>query len=149
MRWFAPVPLALLVACAGSPPSNLVGPDGRLAACPASPNCVSSEALDAEHSVAPLQFAGQPALAWEAARAAVLELPRTTIVTLTEDRLHAESRSRMLGFVDDLELVLHAQEGSIAVRSAARSGYSDMGVNRRRIDALRVLFDAHGGPVPD
>jgi uncharacterized protein (DUF1499 family) len=66
-----------------------------------------------------------------------MELPRTRIVKETEDYLHAECRSALFRFVDDLELQLRPSESIIAVRSASRLGYSDLGVNRRRVEGLR------------
>jgi uncharacterized protein (DUF1499 family) len=74
----------------------------------------------------------------------VAKLPRTRIVTDAEGYLHAECRSALLGFVDDLELHLRPADAQIAVRSASRLGYSDMGVNRRRVEALRAALAARG-----
>jgi uncharacterized protein (DUF1499 family) len=131
---------ALAAACAGARPENLGVAQGKLAACPSSPNCVSSDAHDAAHRVEPLAFAGAPAEAWRAARAAVAALPRTRIVSETEGWLHAECRSAVFGFVDDLELHLRPEAGAIAVRSASRVGHSDLGVNRRRVESLRAAL---------
>jgi uncharacterized protein (DUF1499 family) len=138
-----------LVACAGPRPSTL-GPSGeRLAACPASPNCVSSDATDAAHAVAPFALAVPAAQAWPVVLDAVAALPRTRIVTDAEGYLHAECRSALLGFVDDLELQLHPSAGQIAVRSASRLGHSDLGVNRRRVETLRRTLAARGVLRPD
>lgn len=82
--------------------------------------------------------------AWRAARAAVAALPRTTLVADLPDYLHAECRSAFFGFVDDLELHLRAPQNLIAVRSAARLGRSDFGVNKKRIEALRVKLREQG-----
>jgi uncharacterized protein (DUF1499 family) len=71
-------------------------------------------------------------------------LPRTRIVSRTDASLHAECRSRIFRFVDDLELCLRAAEGIIAVRSASRLGYSDLGVNRSRVEALRAELKKRG-----
>lgn len=128
----------------GSRPGNLGVRDGRLAPCPASPNCVSSDARDADHAVEPLRLAQPAEKAWRAIRETVAALPRTAFVTETEDYLHAECRSALLGFVDDLELHLRPAEGIIAVRSASRLGYSDLGVNRKRVEELRAALRAHG-----
>jgi len=70
--------------------------------------------------------------------------PRVKLVIQRDDYLHAECRSRVFGFVDDLELHLRAAENIIAVRSAARLGHSDFGVNRRRVEALRAALQAQG-----
>jgi uncharacterized protein (DUF1499 family) len=82
-------------------------------------------------------------------RESVESLPRTKIISETADYLHAECTSAFFGFVDDLELHLRTAEGVIAVRSAARLGYSDLGVNRRRIEDLRALLIKRGivGPL--
>jgi len=110
-----------------------------LEVCPNSPNCVSSDALekDTEHYIKPLAFAGDPQAAWQAVKAAVLALPRCEIVVEREDYLHAECRSFLFRFVDDLELQLRVEDGLIAVRSASRVGRSDFGVNRKRVEGLR------------
>ena len=79
--------------------------------CPSSPNCVSSDARDSSHQVASLQLAVAPAEAWRSVREAVSELPRSRIVNETPNYLHAECRSALFGFVDDLELQLRADEG--------------------------------------
>jgi uncharacterized protein (DUF1499 family) len=64
-------------------------------------------------------------------------MTRVRIVTATDHYLHAECSSALFGFVDDLECLLDAEAGVIHLRSAARMGYSDLGVNRRRIETLR------------
>jgi len=148
LRRLAALALAMpLFGCAGRPPATL-GLDGaRLAACPPSPNCVSSDAGDPAQRVPAFALAEPAAEAWRAALAAVASLPRTRVVTATGSYLHAECRSALLGFVDDLELALRASEGTIAVRSASRLGYGDLGVNRRRVERLRArLAAAPGGP---
>lgn len=133
-----------LFSCAGKPPPNLGISDARLAACPSSPNCVSSDADDASHQVDPFALAVPAAEAWEGARELVAQLPRTRIVTERADYLHAECASALLGFVDDLELHLRPASGEIAVRSASRLGYSDLGVNRRRVEGLRRALAQRG-----
>lgn len=130
-----------LFSLAGRPPANLGVHDGRLAACPASPNCVSSDADDASQQVDPFRVKGPPEDAWAAVREAVAALPRTRIVEESGDYLHAECRSALLGFVDDLELHLRVDDGTLAVRSASRLGYSDLGVNRRRVEELREALE--------
>jgi uncharacterized protein (DUF1499 family) len=85
-----------------------------------------------------------PAEGWRAARELVSELPRSRIVTETADYLHVECRSALFGFVDDLELHLRPAGGIIAVRSASRLGYSDLGVNRRRVEDLRAALTDRG-----
>jgi uncharacterized protein (DUF1499 family) len=115
-----------------------------MAPCPESPNCVSSEAADAAHAVAPFELAAAPERAWAAAREAVAELPRTRIAEERPGYLRAVCRSRLLRFADDLELELRTDPDRIAVRSASRVGYSDLGVNRRRVESLRARLRERG-----
>jgi uncharacterized protein (DUF1499 family) len=136
--------LAALLACAAAKPIELGIRYDRLAPCPTSPNCVSSDALDPSHRVAPFEFRGPPAEAWQAAREAVAALPRTQIVSETDSYLHAECTSKLFGFIDDLELHLRPDRSLIAVRSASREGYTDLGVNRRRLAQLRSELQRRG-----
>jgi uncharacterized protein (DUF1499 family) len=115
-----------------------------LAPCPNSPNCVSSQApeSDHEHYIVPLRFSGDPAAAWQRLRAAVLAEKRVTVVAEQGDYLHVEIRSLMFRFIDDVEFSLAASTGLIHVRSASRAGYSDFGVNRKRVERIRTVFDS-------
>ena len=142
------VALVLGLACAGTRPTDIGVADGTLTPCPSSPNCVSSGDEDAAHKVAPLLLAIPAMDAWKAAREAVLTLPRTVIVQESEGYLHAESTSELMGYVDDLELHLVAENGRIDVRSASRVGYGDAGVNRARVEALREALATSGAVAP-
>ena len=133
-----------LVSCSGNSPSNLGISDTGLAPCPSSPNCVSSDSRDSAHYIKPFQLAVPANEAWQVVRELVAKLPRTQIFSEGPDYLHAECRSAVFGFIDDLELNLRPAQGIIAVRSASRSGYSDLGVNRRRIEALRASLARQG-----
>ena len=138
-RW---VPLLLLAGCAGQTPAGFGVQDGRLAACPQSPNCVASQEADPGRQVPPLTYDGPRAAALQRLAQVVEALPRTRIVEKRDDYLHAEARSALFGFVDDLEFYLPAGQQQIEVRSAARSGWYDFGVNRRRIERIRQAFAA-------
>ncbi len=111
--------------------------NSKLATCPTSPNCVSSDATDGDHHIKPFRLAGPPAEAWRMTQRLVATLPRTKIITDENNYLHAECRSALFGFVDDLELLVRPEEGMMSVRSAARLGYADFGVNRKRVEQLR------------
>jgi uncharacterized protein (DUF1499 family) len=64
-------------------------------------------------------------------------MPRSHVVTEQEDYIHAEFASAVFGFVDDVEFIVDAAAHIIHVRSAARVGYFDLGVNRRRVEDIR------------
>jgi len=133
---------AAMIGCAGNQTAFNMKPQDRLATCPDTPNCVSSEAQDARHAVAPMQLAGNSEKAWAEIRAKVDALPRSRIVTATENYLHATLKSRLFGFIDDLELKLDPQTKMIGIRSASRTGAYDLGVNRRRVENLRQQLKA-------
>ncbi|MHC5212462.1 MAG: DUF1499 domain-containing protein [Planctomycetota bacterium] len=118
--------------------------DGRLAPCPDRPNCVSSQTDDAARRVEPLHFEGPPEDAWQRLMTTLRAMPRTQIVQEQDGYAHAEVTTALLRFIDDLEFLLDARAGVIHVRSASRVGYSDMGTNRRRIEALRAAWEAAG-----
>lgn len=118
--------------------------DQLLAPCPDSPNCVSSDANDRAHAIAPFVLASRSDEHWNEIRALVLSLPRSKLIAEDPRYLRLEYRSALLGFVDDLELQLRREKGEIAVRSASRAGYYDFGVNRRRVEKLRSLLRERG-----
>lgn len=118
--------------------------NGLLAACPVRPNCVCSDENGAPCGVRPFILNAPPEQVWAAMREVVLHMPKTRIVAESDDYLHAECRSAVFGFVDDLELHLRRQSNSIAVRSASRLGYRDFGVNRKRVERLRAVLAAQG-----
>ena len=74
---------------------------------------------------------------------AVIEsMRRTKIVTMTDDYLHVEFRSLVFRFVDDVEFYFDDRGKTIHLRSASRVGHSDLGVNRKRVERIREVFDA-------
>ena len=129
---------------AGKRPSNLGVNDGRLAAPKKSPNCVSSQAdpADSEHHIAAISFSGSAGDAIAAVRKIVDSSERTLVVKHEGTYLYAEYKSKLMGFVDDLEFYAVEKEGVIHVRSASRLGRRDFGVNRARIEAIRARVAA-------
>ena len=108
--------------------------------CPEAPKCVSSLASDSRHYIKPFTFKDSPDVAMARLKAALLNEKRVSIITSEPTILRAEVRSFIFRFVDDVEFTLIAEEGVIHIRSSARIGYSDFGVNRRRIERIRALF---------
>ncbi len=115
-----------------------------LAPCPSRPNCVSSLADDAAHRVEPFALRVSVDRAWPQLRDAVASLPRVRIVESGDGYLRAEATSRLFRFVDDLEVLHVPGSGRIDVRSASRVGYSDVGVNRARVESLRAALRSAG-----
>jgi uncharacterized protein (DUF1499 family) len=116
----------------------------RLAPCPRTPNCVSTQAPPGPRHMDPIPYAGPLA----AARARLLKVlrdhPRTRIVREEPDYLKAECRSAFFRFVDDVELLFDDEAKRIHFRSASRLGRKDFGVNRKRMEEIRAAFLAAG-----
>lgn len=131
--------LAVLSATAKRP-THLGAVDGQLAACPDTPNCVSTQATDVRHRIEPIAFDGDARDALVRLKAAMGTIPRMRIVTEKEDYIHAEATSRIFRFVDDVEFFLDRDTKVIYFRSASRVGRSDIGVNRARMEQIRAAF---------
>jgi len=120
----------------------------ELAECPASPNCVSSaEDAGKSHYIAPIRIQGDPDAAWRALRDLLAADGRIEIVSAGDRYLHAVATTRILRFKDDVEFLLDRDAGEIAMRSASRIGYSDLGKNRRRMEAIRRAMAEAGAAV--
>ena len=114
----------------------------RLDPCPSSPNCVSTQAQDAGHAIAPIRYRKPRVEVKEALKEFIRSLPRTKLVVEDESYLHYEFTSLLLRFVDDVEFLFDDETKTIHFRSASRTGYGDLGVNRKRMEQVRALVDA-------
>ncbi|NJN01076.1 MAG: DUF1499 domain-containing protein [Leptolyngbyaceae cyanobacterium RM1_1_2] len=131
-----------LFSFSGERPGTLGVKDGQLSACPDSPNCVNSQAADKEHSIAPLGYKGAATEAIARLKTLIESTEDAKIISAKDDYLYAEFASKLMGFVDDVEFFAPASETVIHVRSAARLGKSDLGVNRKRIELIRDRFES-------
>lgn len=129
---------SLLAACTGERPINLGVRDGRLTACPPSPNCVLSQAGDERHRIAPLAFADAPDAAFARLKQLLARRADATIIQELPGYLRVELRTTL--FTDDAEFLLDRERSCIQVRSASRLGYSDLGKNRSRMEEIRAAF---------
>lgn len=137
----------LLAACSGKPPPNLGIHDGRLSPCPSKPNCVSSQATDPTHFIAPLDF---PVPATTTQRALLELLPQmegAKLVTAEPIYIRAEFTSKTMKYVDDVEFLIDPLSNIVHLRSASRLGYSDLGVNRKRVEEIRARLARMLGPA--
>ena len=110
----------------GPVPPELGVHNGVLAPCPSAAHCARADWTIAD-----------PAAALQTLATAVTATPRTTVIERGDRYLHATASSRLFGFVDDLELYADPDHGVVQARSVSRLGDSDLGVNARRLAALR------------
>lgn len=115
--------------------------EGKLSACPETPNCVCSEyQADSRHAIEPIEI---PAQGPEAAQSRIRDIILELGGSIASERRHymaATFSSELFGFVDDLEVVIDADGGLIQLRSASRVGYGDGDVNRKRVEKIRQRF---------
>jgi len=125
----------------GGPPGQS---HGVLLRCPPTPNCVCSELSDdSEHFIEPIVLTSTGLAVQQARLAGMLRAMGGQVGVVQDGYLSATFTSALFGFVDDLEIRIDAVAGLAQVRSASRVGRGDAGVNRRRVERLRMLY-AHG-----
>ncbi len=132
--------LRWLVMRASPMPDNLGVANSSLASCPSSPNCVSTYDTDEEHGIDAIVLEGETAVAQAKLLAIIQAMPNSTLITNEPGYLHAEFRSSIWRFVDDVEVYFDEEAGLIHFRSAARLGQGDGGVNRRRIEQIQAAY---------
>jgi uncharacterized protein (DUF1499 family) len=137
----APTHIAMakpLFSFSGKRPDTLGVKEGKLAACPATPNCVSSQATDAEHKVDAIAYFTPAAEALAKLKSVISTTENAAIINESDNYVYAEFTSGLMGFVDDVEFYIDDNAKVIHVRSASRLGQSDLGVNRKRVEEIRA-----------
>ncbi|MHA1477133.1 MAG: DUF1499 domain-containing protein [Promethearchaeota archaeon] len=114
--------------------------DGKLHPCPKSPNCVSTQATDEKQKMEPINYSGSLEDAKRKIITIINSLKRSKVITNEENYIHIEFRTATFRFVDDVEFLFDDKEKVIHFRSRARMGYSDMGVNRKRMENITQSF---------
>lgn len=127
------------VSCASQGKRPLGMTDGKLSPCPRRPNCISSEVDAGPSQIEPLTFTGTPETAWMCLKRSIQD-KGGVIEQEGSGYIWAIFKTRLFRFVDDIEFRMDVKDEVIHVRSASRVGYSDFGVNRRRVEALRQKF---------
>lgn len=134
----------MIVSCSHRAPKDLGVSAGQFSPCPASPNCVSSFANpdDEKHYFAPIvvkpsSFKGG---VLEVIVQKATKVLGCTVSKKTESYLHAECKSKLMGFVDDLQVFYEPSKSMLYFKSASRVGYSDLGVNNKRLQKLQAAL---------
>jgi len=130
-----------LVFSCGIPKDLSVNEKGELKKCPKSPNCVSTQAAntDKRHYIDSWSFE-DAAEAKEKIKKAISDFGNAEIITEKENYFHAVFITGFWRYKDDVEFYFDQENKLIHFRSASRLGYSDQGVNRERMEALKTLY---------
>ena len=111
-----------------------------LPTCPDSPNCVSTKSTDPDRAMSPLSYIETREKSRERLILVLRGMKGCTIVTAKPAYVHAEFRSDLFGFVDDVKFVFDDDARLIHFRSASRTGYYDFGVNRNRMKEISQRY---------
>lgn len=136
--------LAILVGACMSEPGSLGVSNGQLSPCPESPNCVCSQLPKSEttHYIDPISYEFSEVEIKEKITSVIKEYPRTKIISDEGNYLHVEFKTMIFRFVDDLEILIDDSSKLVHFRSASRIGYSDLGTNRKRVEALKARIQS-------
>ena len=132
--------LMMISGCASDRYGNLGIKNGRLSACPDTPNCVSSQSIKKSDYIDPIHWPQNVPDIKNILFDTINAMKRTRIVSHDKNYVHVEFTSALLRFVDDVEFLIDEKNRTIHVRSASRVGYSDLGVNRKRVEKIRKTF---------
>jgi uncharacterized protein (DUF1499 family) len=130
----------ILTSTACADVENIGMTEGKLAPCPDSPNCVSTQSEDKGHAMKPLPYLQTREASREKILSILKDMKRTEIVKLTDSYIHVECRTALLHFTDDVAFFLDDTTRVVHFRSASRVGYYDFGLNRRRMKRISEKY---------
>lgn len=113
---------------------------GSLQPCGSKPNCVCSLQPGTSHGIESFPILEGDSNPLEKIASIVAAMPGARIITSDNSYLYAEFKTTIFGFIDDVEFHLDGTARRIEVRSASRLGYSDLGVNRSRVESIRARY---------
>lgn len=116
--------------------------DAELAPCGESPNCVSSFDQRSDFYIEPIPYANHLTDAKLGLGVWFQDRGDVRVLETTENYMHAVFEIPFFGWKDDVELYFKEAEKRIYVRSASRVGYSDLGVNRNRVEEIRSFIQS-------
>jgi uncharacterized protein (DUF1499 family) len=109
----------------------------QLKECPESPNCVSTQTQQESKKMDPIPFELDPKEVIKVIKSVVESQPNTNLQNESSNYLNYIFKSKIFGFIDDVEFLIDAEQKLIHFRSASRTGYSDLGVNKKRMTELK------------
>lgn len=137
---FLMIAMMTLTGCQKTVAETIGLRDGRLRPCPDKPNCVCSQDPAVRHRIEPLPYTGTQDDARERLLIVIRSMERSTLAQVDPNYIHAEFRSAVFSFTDDVEFLFDDGAKLIHFRSAARTGYYDFNVNRKRMEEIRKQF---------
>ena len=135
--------LRLIYLIQNTPAAADFGTARALTVCATSkPNCVSSLNTEAGFKAKPIAFSIDATSALAKLKAAIQTEPNSQVVFENAQQVDVTFKTALFGFRDDASFAVNLSSNRIEFRSQSRVGYSDLGVNRKRIERIRAAFDA-------
>ena len=142
MKMTATFLLCICMTCCSDTKISAQGiKEGVLAPCPDSPNCVSTQAEDTKHHMDPISYTGTLEQARQRLLKVISSMRRARVMVDKGNYIHVVFTSMIFRFKDDVEFAFDDRNKLINFRSASRVGYSDMGVNRKRMEEIKKRFE--------
>jgi uncharacterized protein (DUF1499 family) len=141
---FLIIGLMILTGCRETVTGTTGLKDGKLQPCPDRRNCVCTQDPAEQHRIEPIRYEVTQEEAREKLLMIIRRMERSTLVQVEPEYIHAEFRSAFFEFVDDVEFLFDDAARLIHFRSAARTGYYDFNVNRKRMEEIRKRFMGPG-----
>lgn len=112
----------------------------QLSGCHGLRNCTASTAKTQRNLIAPISFEGNADEVIDKITTIINNQSGAQVQTQDARSLWATFKTPLLGYIDDLEILVDAENGVAHIRSASRIGQSDLGANRKRIESLRQIL---------
>lgn len=114
--------------------------DGHLLPCLSEVACVSSWPKDSQSYIAPIVYHADKNQAKEILLKVLTVVPRTHVVETQDNYILAEAKGKFFGGIDDIEFYFPPNLSMIELRSTSRNSKFDLGVNRRRLEQIRLAL---------
>ena len=114
--------------------------EGHLLPCSQASSCVVSLDEESPSYIAPIPYHSEMNRAKNTLLKVLTVVPRTQVRETTDNYLKAESRGKIFGGVDELEFYFPSNQQVIHLRSASRNRKFDLGINRRRLEQIRLAL---------
>ncbi|MFK7732854.1 MAG: DUF1499 domain-containing protein [Pseudomonadales bacterium] len=128
----------LFISGCVSPPRFISEDTDYLPACARFPNCVNSMSGKGGQAIEPLSATQ---VQWQELIRFIKQQNNWSVALQRDNFVQAVSKSSLMRFRDDIQLLYKAEQNLIHVRSSSRFGVSDMGVNRKRVEFLRQILE--------
>lgn len=129
----------LIYLVQNTPAAAGFGTGSAITACPTTkPNCVSTLNTEDGFKAYPIAFTGDAVSAMAKLKAAIKTIPKHEVVFENAQQIDVTFKTLVFGFCDDARFALNQSANRIEFSSQSRVGYSDLGVNAKRIERIRA-----------